>query len=853
MLSFLDKTQALRINFRETIYSGSFITSMVLLRILNKKNYNLMRKVTFFLFLVVGILSLNSYTSFAQLKQNTKQDIEDNPLKNALWIGDDKPLPKHDSLFYKNSPSPLFRKVIAVENNLKSATLYITAAGYYKATINGDEVGKNALDPAWTDYKKRIYFASYDVTQQIKKGTNCIGVTIGNGFYNPLPLKMWGRRNLRNVLAVGKPIFIAKLVLSYQNGKTEEIITDDSWKYSYGPILRNSVYLGVVYDANQEIEDWNKTTFNDKSWSRSKILAAPGGQLQKAFFPAVQITNKITPVKISSVDKNVYILDMGVNFTGVYRFKLSGKKGDTITFRFGERLYNDGRLNPMTTVTGQIKKKGTGGPGAPDIAWETDSYIIGKDGFGTFQPDFTFHTYRYMEVVGLKYKPQVSDIQGLVLHTNVESDNSFECSSELLNSIQKASQRTFLDNLISVQSDCPGRERFGYGGDLNAISESYIANFNMQSFYRKTVYDWVDAINDSTFVDTAPYVGVKYCGISWESAMLITQYYLYLYYNDTSLIKELYQFDNKWMDKVARIHPKGIVDEGLSDHGSMEPVPVQLTGTAHYLQCAEIMAKFATVVGDKAKSQEYLELAKKLRNLIKENFWDKPITGAINRQTLFSTLLFHNIVPQNEIAAAKDSLLKAINNGPSGHLNTGIFGTKYTLEAASKYISPSVIYNVVNSTTYPGWGFMIDKGATTIWETWEESESAFSNCHPMLASVSEWFYKWLGGIQPDENYPGFKKFILSPSTPEGLNFVNTKYKSPYGTIISNWKKNEFNGYTYEITIPKQSEAQVTININPNQKISIVKNGDLNFNKTNNWQTGKFNLKEGIYKVVVSSK
>ncbi|NQU52665.1 MAG: family 78 glycoside hydrolase catalytic domain, partial [Bacteroidetes bacterium] len=691
-------------------------------------------------------------------KENKNNDDFD-PDENLQWITDNRDLPDSDSLFYLNNPSPLFRKEFKSENGIENAKLFITAAGYYKASINGNAVGKNVLDPAWTDYSKRIYYSEYDVTSLIKGGDNCIGVSLGNGFYNPLPLRKWGRRNLRKDLTVGKPVFIAKLQIRYKNGASEEIVTDNSWKYNYGPIIKNSVYIGVAFDATKLIENWDEPGFDDSRWKTAIKGENPGGKLQKAFFPPVQITEEITPVEIYSPEEGIYIVDMGVNFTGTYKIKLAGNIGDKLTFRFGELIYSDGQLNPMTTVTGQIKRKGVGGPGAPDIAWQTDSYIIGEDDNQWFTPEFTYHTYRYMEIAGLKYKSQISDVKGLFIHSNITDNNSFSCSSELLNTIQEATERTFRANLVSVQSDCPAREKFGYGGDLNATSESFIYNYDMQGFYRKTVYDWIDAMNDSSFVDTAPFAGIKYCGISWESAFLITQYYLYLYYNDTELIKELYELDKKWMNKVASIHPDGLVDKGLSDHESMEPVPVELTGTCHYLQCARIMKTFASEMGDRESEKKYEELAIKLHGLVKAKFWDKAVNEKINRQSLFATLLYHNIIPDNEIEAAKDSLLKAVRNGPAGHFNTGIFGTKYILETLSKYASPEEVFAIVNSTTYPGWGYMIDRGATTIWETWKESDNTYSNCHPMFGTVTEWFYRWLAGIQPDPENPGFKEFI----------------------------------------------------------------------------------------------
>lgn len=798
------------------------------------------------------VLILFSLLACTVQHKKEKQGVFDD--QKAQWITDARGLPDSDSLFYLEYPAPLFRKEFKTNNKVEKATLFITAAGYYKASINGEGVGKNVLDPAWTDFSKRIYFSEYDVTSMVSQGDNCLGVSLGNGFYNPLPLRKWGRRNLRNDLTVGKPTFISKLHIQYENGKSEEIISDSSWKYSYGPIVKNDPYLGVAYNAQKEIKGWNDPDFNDVSWSAVEAGKNPGGELQKAFAPAVQVTQKITPLAITSPEKGIYVVDMGVNFTGTYKIKLSGTIGDTITFRFGERIFDDGKLNPMTTVIGQIKRKGVGGPGAPDIAWQTDSYIIGENAAAWFTPDFTYHTYRYMEIAGLERAPKLADIQGLFFHSNVANKNSFSCSSHLLNSIQEATRRTFLSNLISVQSDCPAREKFGYGGDLNATSESFIYNFDMQGFYRKTVYDWVDAMNDSTFVDTAPFTGVKYCGISWESAYLITQYYLYLYYNDTDFVGELYDLNNKWMDKVARLHPEGIVNNGLSDHESMVRVPVQLTGTCHYMQCAEIMETFAKVMGDKVNEEKYGQLAKKLKGIVKAEFWDKPVNGKINRQTLFSALLYHGIVPENEVEAANDSLLTAVANGPSGHFSTGIFGTKYVLEALAENNLPNTVFDIVNSTTYPGWGFMIDNGATTIWETWAESDGVFSNCHPMFGTVTEWYYRWLGGIRPIAEKPGFEEFVLAPSTPKGLNSVNCTYSSPYGEIVSNWKKEQNGDCRYELTIPTGSKARVTLPVEAAQKIQIEKiDATVDPSNIEGLETGKFELSEGKYLIAVSGE
>ena len=646
---------------------------------------------------IVLFIPIVVYLVFTACNFNTNNDppiIDNTDLVNATWIGVQKDLPIIDSLLYDEDPTPIFRKEFIAKNDIRSATLYITSAGYYRASLNGKRIGRNYFDPAWTNFGKRVYYSEYDLTTEVKQGSNCLGVTLGNGFYNPLPMKMWGNLNLRDALPNGKPVFIARLKLESYNGKIEEIVTDDSWRYFYGPIRKNNVYLGEVYDAKNEIE-------------------------------------------------------------------------------------------------------------------------------------------------------------GLALNTNVENNNHFTSSSELINSIQDATERTFLANLISVQSDCPAREKFGYGGDLNATCEAFIYNFDMQDFYRKTIYDWVDAINDSVFIDTAPYVGLEYCGLSWESAFLTTQYNLFLYYNDTALIKELYNMDLKWMEKAERIHPNGIVESGLSDHESLEPVPVKLTGTAHYLQCARIMKTFASYMDDFEHEKQFEKLANKLITIILDKFWDVPVTNPINKQTLFATLLYHNIIPENEIDVAVDSLLASLSR-PTGHFSTGIFGTKYILEALSKTGNSRIVYDIVNSTSYPGWGHMIDQGATTIWETWKESDNIYSNCHPMFGSVSEWFYRWLGGIRPNPDYPGFEKFIINPSLPEGLSHVFSSYNSPFGEIVSNWKNYGYEKQVFEITVPKGSLALVKLPVSEQQKITFSENSSgISFSPNRNDKKHcSFELASGKYTILV---
>ncbi|CAL1518790.1 family 78 glycoside hydrolase catalytic domain [Chitinophaga sp. MM2321] len=802
-------------------------------------------KVKRILFLpVTGIFLLGSMMAGAQ----TATDLE-----NAIWIGDARVQPVLDSLMYEDDPAPIFRKEFIADKTIQSATLFITAAGYYSATVNGKILEKNYCDPAWTDFSERIYYAEYDIKDNLLKGKNCISVTLGNGFYNPLPLRFWGVYNLRDALVTGRPMLLAKIKVVYTNGKTAEIVTNKSWKYAYGPVIRNNVYLGEVYDARKEIKGNTLPGFNDTQWKVAVEKAGPGGQLQKTFFPHIQVIDVKKPVKIVEAPKGVYVADMGVNFTGTFKIKLYGRAGDTIRFRFGERIYDNNTLNPMTAVAGQIKKKGGGGPGAPALADQEGMYIFGKSGEVEYSPLFSYRVYRYMEISGLRHPPLKSDMEGIALSANVDRKNSFSSSNDLINSIQQMISRTFLSNLMSIQSDCPGREKFPYGGDIKATSDAFVYNFNMHSFYKKVLYDWVDAYQDTVFIDAAPYVGLKYCGLNYESAIFDLQQNLFQYYGDTALIRELYDFDLKWMDKAARIHPSGIVGKGLGDHESLVDVPVLLLGTAAYLKTAQIMKEFSAVLNNPENEKRFAALEEKIRNSLRDMYWRGDTSGkmadqqsreasmayintlpekeqaaaitklntkgALNKQTLYTLLLYCGVIPEKDQPAAVELLLKAIDEAPAGHLTTGIFGTKYILEVLSEYGHADKVFDIVNSTEFPGWGFMIKNGATTQWETWKESDNIFSNCHPMFGSVSGWFYKWLAGIRPVT--PGFKKFVIAPVLPAHLSQVKCSYESPQGTIVANWDKKGTESI-FTVTVPAGSVATFQLPTKNPRKISVKK-------------------------------
>jgi len=758
------------------------------------KNCSTLALVVFGLFFPFGYHSLSAID---------KQDLsspEDTLLKGALWITGRSEIPATDSLFYPDHPAPLLRTGFNIHGDFRKAEMWITAAGYYETWLNGNRMGDQQLDPAWTNFSKRIYVTVLDVTASVRKGKNVWGIMLGNGFYNPLPLRMWGNRNIRNDLPVGNPCAMARLIVTLKNGKQKVFCTSDQWVTKPGPVTRNNVYLGEWYDARKEIRDWNIPGTGQKGWQPVAVVEGPGGKPILSEFPPIRITKWLEPVTIRLEQESRQIVDFGQNFAGLIWIKIEAEVGDTIRFRYGELVYPDSSLNPMTSVCGQIKRAGTGGPGAPPVAEQMDVYVAKGSSPEFFQPRFTFHGFRYVEITGLREILTKSDIQAGRINTAVNEAGKIYCSSEYLNKLNKNCQWTFLSNLQSVQSDCPAREKFGYGGDINATAEAYIYNYDMQEIYRKIIRDWVDAMKPDRFVDTAPFVGIEYCGLSWESAFLFLQNALWIHYGDVALVKEMYKIDQDWMEKIARIHPNLVVDSGLSDHESLAKVPVELIGTCHYYQIACIMAKFATVNGDKAGLIRYTHLAEKIRLRIIDQFWDTPEIEVPNQQTLLASLLASGVLEAKDQVIAMDRLLQVLKESDY-HVTTGIFGTKYLLDVLSSHDRTDIAFRVVNQSGFPGWRYMVDQGATTLWETWKENDNTFSQNHPMFGSVSEWYLKWLGGIQPDPENPGNKSVILKPRPVPDLDSLSVEKYFPKGSLISRWW---WKGRTlcFEFTIPE---------------------------------------------------
>lgn len=754
----------------------------------------------------------------------------------GYWINDGKSNPVEDRDFFTiDDPAPLFRRDFEVSGKIKKARLYITGLGYYEARINGRKVDDRVLDPGWTNYAKEIYYSTYDVTEMLKAGKNALGVMVGNGWFNPLPLKMWGRLNLRKHLPVGRPMFIAQLNIEYENGTTQPVYSDETWKVAKGPLLKNNIYLGETYDARKEKPDWNKAGFDDRDWAFAKKADVQSGKLVWQHNEPIRRTKVLKPVQITEPRPGVYVFDMGQNFAGQYKLRVKGPSGTKITMRFGELLYEDGTVNTRTAVCGQIKRKEPGMDGSPAVAEQKDIYILKGNGNEEYVPHFTFHGFRYVEMTGFPGRPTADSFTGYLVNSDVEPVGNFECSNKLFNQIFEMVRWTFLSNLFSVQSDCPARERFGYGGDLAATSNSFIYLFDMSQFYTKTVRDWgrIDLANGG-LPDTAPYVGINYCGPGWQMAYPQTQMQLYRYYGETRLLKEQFPRMSAWMDELVREYPDHLAD-GLSDHESLAPTAKGLMPTAFYHECANQVSQIARINGFEIEAQKYSDLASEIKKVFQSRYllddgtvWDRQDAHMEQTQASQAFGLYLNLIPDGLKEAAFDLLVKKIDSSVvkikekrielHNHLTTGLHGTDYLFNVLAENGRSDLVSAMVGQIDFPGYGYMLENGATTLWEHWAGSDDVYSQNHPMLGSVSEWFFKWLGGIRPADDAYGFDRIIIQPQIVDGLKWVRSSYRSIRGKIVSDWEKDAGENLRLRITIPANTSAIVHVPASSAKKV-----------------------------------
>jgi alpha-L-rhamnosidase len=708
---------------------------------------------------------------------------------------------------YECQSAPLFRKEFKITKEVIEARVYISGLGYYELSINGERIGENVLDPAQTDYEQRAFYVIYDVTENLNSGENAVGIMLGNGWYNQSAVNH-GKYGWKDVV-YGQPGLIFQMRILFSDGTKELLISDETWKGSSGPVISNNVYAGEAYDSRLEQNGWNKPGFDDSQWNQAVLCHSPGGKLISQKLPPIKKMGSIKPVSLHNPSPGVYVYDLGQNFAGWAELNLIAPAGTEIQLRFSESLYPDGMIDPTST-----------GVYATNVV-QTDKYTCRGDGVEVWEPRFTYHGFRYLEMTGFPGKPALDNIEGVFVHTSVKKTGEFISSDSMINKLHKTALWTELSNMYGLPTDCPHREKCGWLGDAFLTSDMTMYNFDVPLFWSKFIDDIETSRNGDIPPNIAP--GRRFGGSDpdWGAAFILLPWNMYLYYADRSIISEHYQGMSFFLNYLQKIAVGNIIYSGIGSlfsPGRIMPdeTPKEFTSTVLYYFCADAMSKMAGVMGKTEDAQRYLLIAQNIRSSFNSKFYDKAkkTYGCQEENTL---ALSFGLVPDNDIEAVAKNLNNYVVNEQMGHVSTGIFGSRYIYEALGNSGYGEIVKEILNQTTFPSYGFLFSLGATTFWEDWGEKTFSDrgkpgderSRNHTFQAGFDAWFYNGLGGIIPDPELPGFKHIILKPDVIKTMDFSKTQYNSIYGLIRSEWN---FKGkeFRWLISIPANTTATAYI-------------------------------------------
>jgi len=759
-----------------------------------------------------GEVSDYSESAFWEMGLLDSLDYNDpnRPAWLAKWIG------------FPEIETPIFRKQFVAKKKIRRARAYICGLGYYELYMNGQKVGDHVLDPAQTDYEQRTFYVVYDILDLLKFGDNALGIILGNGWYNQNIV--WGRG-----FSYGQPGVICQLVIDYENGETEIIGSDGTFKVTSSPILNNNVYAGEEYDARLEIVGWSESEFDDSNWQNAKWISDLSPILKNQNLPAIKKIKTLKPISINQPKFGVYVYNMGQNFSGWVKLKIEASAGTIVYLRFAERLFDDGMIDPSTT-----------GPGATKVV-QTCTYICKGDGEEIWEPRFTYHGFQYVELTGLSFEPSLETIEGVVVHTAVKSSGKFNCSDKMINRIHEAALWTELTNLHGVATDCPHRERCGWLGDALITAEMTIYNFDMVLFWSKFIEDIETTRRGKLPQNITP--GKRLCGAKpdWQMAYILVPWYLYVYYGDKRILEQHYDGMKLLMDHFQKSSEDHTLPDGFGDWcepGNIWPKNTDplLTTTAFYYHVAGIMRNIAEVVGD--NKQNYDELSSDIKSAFLNKFYDED-KKTFGSQCADSMALMFDLVPKGCGQRIADSIAKDVMEKHDCHFTTGIFGIRYLYWALANYGYEKEAVQLINQTTAPSLGHIFSLGATTIWERIPLDDEMAKLCksslnHPMQGGFTAWFYQGICGIEADPENPGFKHFFLRPQLTEQLEFAEAEFNSIHGLILSKWS-NKNDEFHWKIVVPVNSSATVYFPALEMSKIfdsgkSLTESSDIEFIK-----------------------
>lgn len=706
---------------------------------------------------------------------------------------------------------PQFRKEIAVPKTLKSATAFISGLGHFELFLNGAKVGDHVLDPGWTQYDQEAQYVTFDITRQLKKGANTVAVMLGNGFFN-IP----NERYKKLVVTYGYPMFIAHLLLEYTDGSTETIVSDQSWKATQSPITFSSVFGGEDYDATQEQTGWMLTGYDDRPWKNALVIQ-PSIRLTAQAQDPIKVHEIFTARRATSPKKGVWIYDLGQNMSGLPQLTVTGKRGAPVKLTPAELLTDSSladqrAVGPVVFFTYTLRGKGLSGSIAE-----------------TWHPQFTYYGFRYVQVEGAvpagepnpDKLPVISEIKGLHTRADARRVGTFTSSSTLFNKIDTLIDWGIRSNMASVLTDCPHREKLGWLEQTHLMGASMHYNYDVARFFAKTVHDMqVAQTPDGLIPSVAPeyprFGGGFRDSPEWGSAAVIMPWYLYQWYGNKQLLIESFPMMQRYVAYLGTKTKNNILTHGLGDWYDLGPkelgpsqlTPRGITATAIYYYDLGILAQTARLLGKAPEADSYVQQAATVRRAFNEKYYDAK-TGqyGTGSQTANAMALYLNLVePQNRATVTANLInnLKVINST----LTAGDVGYRYLLLALGQAGAADVVYAMNNRSDVPGYGYQLKRGATALTESWQANTDA-SNNHLMLGHLMEWFYADLAGIQDAPTAIAGKEVVIHPQLVGDITFVKGNYESPYGLVVSQWKKSA-SGVEMTVEVPVNTTAMVYV-------------------------------------------
>jgi alpha-L-rhamnosidase len=705
-------------------------------------------------------------------------------------------------------PFPWLRKTVELKQKPARATAYVNAQGYYELYVNGKKVDDYVLVPAVSDFSKRNLYLTHDVTNYMVPGKNVIALWLGRGWYV---------RGHPGVIHDG-PIVRAQVEMEMPGGESVSVVTDDTWKVKESmltPLGRGTAfgdYGGERYDARLELPNWNLASLDDSGWKQAAVFGAPQVETAAQMVQPNRLLDPVKPVKVQEESPGVYLMQMEKNYTGWFQIRIPGDlpAGTMVRLEYGDTNPTKERFQTFN---------------------QRDEIITaGKE--LNFCSRFNYHAFSFVRITGLKRAPALTDVKAWLIHTGYDQAGEFESSNDLLNRIFRTVAWTYRClTLGGYVVDCPHRERLGYGGDAGTSIETGMYTFDTAALYNKWTADWRAAQDPRT--GDLPYTAPNYQdqgggGPMWSGFCVTLPWHVYTQYGDKQVLETNYNMIQKWLEFAhsktvdnilefyvsfgIRMPQWNYLGDWVTPRRPGEPdisrdkVAATLINNLHYLYTLQLASNIATILNRPEDAAKYQARAEAVKSAIHRRFFDpkRQIYGT-GQQPYLAFPLLVSVVPPEHRPAVMKNLERTILVDDKGHINAGMHGTYFLLKYLMEADRNDLIYEMVSKTTWPGWGYMLEQGATTIWEGW----SGQSRIHDTLISVGSWFIQGIGGIRLDEKAPGFRRFIIKPAVVGDLKFARTRYKSIHGPIVSNWRI-EGDTLHLDVSAPPNTTATVYV-------------------------------------------